>query len=73
MEIKLKVEDDDNKLIHVTEALRIAKRFHKEWPDRIGFGQGVVYTMKCTCSKEDHSLAFYVYRTPKGMIVCRSC
>jgi hypothetical protein len=67
MEIKLKVTDDEDRLINMEHALRCAKRFHKEYPERVGFSSGVVY------SYPELKIAFYVYRTPKGTVVSRSC
>ncbi len=68
--MKIRIETNDARETHAHAATRIALQFVREYPDRIGFHQGVVYTTKCGCS-ETHDLSFYVYRTPKGAIVVR--
>ena len=70
MEIKVRLNDEN--LAHGMIAMRIASTFAKDYPDRIGFSHGVVYTTNCGCL-ETHRLAFYTYRTPKGTIVVREC
>jgi len=65
--MKLTIRDVPER--HWARATSVAKHFNAEFPDRMGFHDGVAYV--CDARAVTPEPLFYVYRTKTGTIVAR--
>lgn len=52
---------------HLSTMTEIAEKFQKEFPERVGHYDGVVYLRSCETCRTD--VAYYAHRSKSGIII----